>query len=63
MLKYFIPPSALFIQINIAQETKKKIFLKEYQVENIYIIGQCLHLAATRIYLPWVIAAIEISAD
>lgn len=62
MLKYFIPPSALFIQINIAQETKKK-FLKEYQVENIYIIGQCLHLAATRIYLPWVIAAIEISAD
>lgn len=62
MLKYFIPLSALFIQINIAQETKKK-FLKEYQVENIYIIGQCLHLAATRIYLPWVIAAIEISAD
>lgn len=62
MLKYFIPPSALFIQINIAQETKKK-FLKEYQVENIYIIGQCLHLAATRIYLPWVIAAIEISTD
>lgn len=62
MLKYFIPPSALFIQINIAQETKKK-FLKEHQVENIYIIGQCLHLAATRIYLPWVIAAIEISAD
>lgn len=51
MLKYFIPPSALFIQINIAQETKKK-FLKEHQVENIYIIGQCLHLAATRIYLP-----------
>lgn len=62
MLKYFIPPSALFIQINIAQETKKK-FLKEHQVENIYIIGQCLHLAATRIYLPWVIAAIEISTD
>lgn len=62
MLKYFIPLSALFIQINIAQETKKK-FLKEHQVENIYIIGQCLHLAATRIYLPWVIAAIEISTD
>lgn len=62
MLKYFIPPSALFIQINIAQETKK-IFLKEYQVKKIYMIGQCLHLAATRIYLPWVIAAIEISTD
>lgn len=62
MLKYFIPPSALFIQINIAQETKKN-FLKEYQVKKIYMIGQCLHLAATRIYLPWVIAAIEISTD
>lgn len=62
MLKYFIPPSALFIQINIAQETKKN-FLKEYQVKKIYMIGQCLHLAATGIYLPWVIAAIEISTD